>query len=294
MAVSTLEYELEALPELGGSHESYETESYETEWEGDRESEQFFGALAGLAKKGVGWLTKSGSPQRRFALSAARKALSQGLPAAGRWAGTKIGGANGSGAGAQLGAKAASALGDLLPQQEMEAEWEMEGELNPVRRWYPDAMLEHMGHAAAETENEVEAEALAGAMIPLAARAVPKAAPAILRATPALVCGVAGVTRALRQGPGTKPLVRVLPAIVKNTAKKIAQQTASGQPVSPQAAVQTLAKETAKVLGDRGQATQAFKRSQQLDRQFHKVAGVRGKKQGCGCSKCQHCSGASR
>ena len=49
MAVSALEYELEALPELGSAHESQETE-----WEGESESEQFFGALANLAKKYAG------------------------------------------------------------------------------------------------------------------------------------------------------------------------------------------------------------------------------------------------
>ncbi len=289
MAVSALEYELEALPELGSAHESQETE-----WEGESESEQFFGALANLAKKGAGWLTASGSPQRRFALWAARKALSQGLPAASRWAGTKIGGSSNGATGARLGKKAASTLGNLLPQQETEFEWEMESELNPVRKWYPDAMLEHMGHAAAETENETEAEALAGAMVPLAARAVPAAAPAILRAAPALVCGVAGVTRALRQGPGTKPLVRVVPAIVRSAANALAKQTAVGNSVTPQAAVRTLANETMRVLGNRGQAAQAFKRSQQLDRQFHKVAGVRGGKAGCGCSKCHNCGAKAR
>jgi hypothetical protein len=286
MAVSALQDELEALPELGSAHESHETE-----WEDDSESEQFFGTLANLAKKGAGWLTASGSPQRRFALWAARKALSQGLPAAGRWAGNKIGG---SSSGAQLGKKTASMLGDLLPQQEAEFEWEMEGELNPVRKWYPDAMLEHMGHAAAETESEAEAEALAGAMVPLAARAVPAAAPAILRATPALVCGVAGLTRALRQGPGTKPLVRVVPAIVRSAAKALSKQMAVGNSVTPHAAVRTLATETMRVLGNRGQAAQAFKRSQQLDRQFHKVAGVQGAKSACGCSKCNSCGAKAR
>ena len=29
------------------------------------------------------------------------------------------------------------------------------GELSPIRRVYPDAMLEHMGHAAAETESDL-------------------------------------------------------------------------------------------------------------------------------------------
>ena len=56
-------YEAEVLPELGTAHE-FESEF---EFESELESEQFFGALANLARRGVGWLTSAGSPQRRFA-----------------------------------------------------------------------------------------------------------------------------------------------------------------------------------------------------------------------------------
>src|SRR4051795_10479779 len=122
MAASALEYELEALPELGAAHESHEME-----WEGESESEQFFGALANLAKREAGWLTTAGSPQRRFALWAARQALNRGLPALGNLVGSRIG-SNGA-TGTNLGQQAASWLGGLLPQQEFEAEWE--GEISP-------------------------------------------------------------------------------------------------------------------------------------------------------------------
>ena len=290
MAAAALEYELEALPELGMAQESHE---HEMEMEGESESEQFFGSLANLAKRGAGWLGASGSPQRRFALWAARKALSQGLPAAGRWAGTRLGGSASGTAGADIGSQVSSFLSDLLPQQEAEMEWESEAELNPVRKWYPDAMLEHLGHAAAETENEAEAEALAGAMIPLAARVVPSAAAAMMRATPALVCGLAGVTRALRRGPGTKPLVRVVPSIARRTAAAIGRQAAAGTPVSPQAAVKALAAETMRVLGGRQEAAQAFRRSQRLDRQFH---GMPAKSRAtCNCAgKCESCGAKAR
>jgi hypothetical protein len=55
------EYEFEVLPELGAGHES--------ELEGDLESEQFFGALGNLARRGAGALTAPGSPQNRVALA---------------------------------------------------------------------------------------------------------------------------------------------------------------------------------------------------------------------------------
>src|SRR5215831_9542466 len=145
--------------------------------------------------------SSAGSPQRRFALSIARQALNRGLPSIGRWVGGQIGG--GANAGSALGARTASWLSGLLPQQELAGEFEEELEVSPVRKIYPDAMMEHLGHAAAETLSEAEAEALAGAMIPLAGRLVPRAAPAIMRATPGLVCGLAGVVRGLRRDPAT-------------------------------------------------------------------------------------------
>src|SRR5215469_11316331 len=69
---------------------------------------------------------------------------------------------------------------------EWEGEFEDEGEAmaNPLRRVYPDAMMEHLGHAAAEAESEAEAEAFVGALIPLAAGLARKAAPHVARATP--------------------------------------------------------------------------------------------------------------
>jgi hypothetical protein len=253
------EYETEALPELGAAHE------FEYEYEGELESEQFFGALANLARRGAGWLTTPGSPQRRFALAAARQALNRGLPALGRWAA----GPN----GATAGTIGADLLGSVLPQQEYEAELAGEFEVNPMRKIYPDAMMEHLGHAAAETQSEAEAEALAGAMIPLAARIVPRAAPTLMRATPGLVCGLSGVVRGLHRSPSTRPLMRIIPAIVRRTALSVAQQAARGAPVTPQTAVRTLARQTLRVLGNPQQSASAFRRSRALDRQFHRMCG---------------------
>lgn len=277
MAAPALAYEMGSSHEFGASHES--------EWEAQAESEQFFGALANLARQGASWATAAGSPQRRFALWAARQALNRGLPALGSIVAPRVGAS--AGAGSQLGTQAASWLGGLLPQQEYE--WEMEGELNPVRKWYPDAMLEHLGHAAAAAESEAEAEALAGAMIPMAARAVPQAAAALTSATPGLVCGLAGVVRALRANPATRPLLRVVPAIVRGTALTVSRQAAAGRPVSPRNAVRALAQQTLNVLGSPKQAAQAFRRSQVLDRRVHNGRATTG-----GCPHCHHCNRAAR
>src|ERR1700730_643073 len=109
--------------------------------------------------------------------------------------------------------------GEYEGEYELEGEWEDEYEdegealANPYRRVYPDAMMEHLGAAAAEAETEAEAEAFIGALVPLAAGLVRAAAPHVARATPNLVKGLSRVAKSLRRNPTTRPLVRTLPTI---------------------------------------------------------------------------------
>jgi hypothetical protein len=173
-------------------------------------------------------------------------------------------------------AAARSALGGLggvasTPAPEFEAEWEFESELNPIRRVYPDALMEHLGHAAAEAESEAEAEAFIGALIPLAARLVPRVAPMIMRAAPNLIRGISRATRVLRANPATRPLVRAIPTVVRRTAADIARQAARGQSVTPRAAVRTLARQTAQVLTNPQRCGRAIQRSTAVDRIYHRA-----------------------
>jgi hypothetical protein len=130
------EYELEALaePEAEGEFENEFEEESELEAEAEEEAEAFFSRLAKLARRAMS------SPALR-----------------------RVG---------QVAAQAA--LAGVQPQAEYEEETEFEAEsiLSPIRRVYPDALMEHFGHAAAEAESEVEAEALVSALVPLARRAV--------------------------------------------------------------------------------------------------------------------------
>jgi hypothetical protein len=259
--MSTMALELEAVPE-------YEDE-LEFEWEGELESEEFFRRLAGLAQQAVRSPTL-----RRAAQVAARSAARSAVGSLGG-VGVALGGAARP-AGAQAGAAGGAALGrilaDLLPRQgggpQRELEWEAEA--NPIRRVYPDALMEHLGHRAAETGSEAEAEALMSALVPLAARLAPQAVGAILRVSPQLARGVAGVTRALRADPATRPLVRTVPRIVRATAASIARQAASGQPVTPRRAVSTLAGQTARTLASPQRCAMAWQRSQALDHTYHR------------------------
>jgi hypothetical protein len=164
-------------------------------------------------------------------------------------------------------------------------ESELESELNPIRRVYPDAMMEHMAHAAAEAANAQEAAeqffpliGLAAAkLLPLAAKAIPmaaKALPKIMKVAPKLTRAVSNVTRTLYRSPQTRPLVRTVPTIARRTMTSLARQAAQGRPVTPQRAVRMLAAQTNRMLSSPQQCAQAYRRSRELDRQAHRVAGV--------------------
>jgi hypothetical protein len=154
---------------------------------------------------------------------------------------------------------------------EWEGEFEDEGEAmaNPLRRVYPDAMMEHLGHAAAEAETEAEAEAFVGALVPLAAGLVKSAAPHVARATPHLVRGLSKVTHSLRGKPATRPLVQAIPTIAARTTRSLARQVAHGRPITPRRAIRTLAGQTAAVLRDPRTRHRVVRHARALDRNYH-------------------------
>jgi hypothetical protein len=161
-------------------------------------------------------------------------------------------------------------------EDELEGEWETEAEafVNPLRRVYPDAeraLMEHLGRAAAEAESEEEAEAFIGALIPLAARLVPQVAPAIMRAAPQLIKGVGRVVSQLRQQPQTRRLVQAVPTIVARTAQSLGAQARAGRPLTAGRAVQTLARQSRRVLQSPVQRQQALRASRTFDRHYHRV-----------------------
>ncbi len=161
--------------------------------------------------------------------------------------------------------------GEFELEDEWEGEFEDESEAmaNPLRRVYPDAMMEHLGHAAAEAETEAEAEAFVGALVPLAAGLVKAAAPHVARATPQLVRGLSKVTHELRGKPATRPLVRAIPTIAARTTQSLARQVAHGRHITPRRAIRTLAGQTAAVLRDPRTRRRVVRHARALDRNYH-------------------------
>jgi hypothetical protein len=230
------ESEMEALPELEDEFE----EEFEGEMEGEFEEEME--DEAGL--EGEGWL-----------------------------------GALGNIAGSLLGES------EDEYESEFESEDELEGEVNPIRKIYPDAMMEHLGELAAEAESEDEAAehflpligmaaskllpVVAKAVAPMARKALPKIARALTKATPGLTRGVGKVAKALHRNPQTRHLLRAVPGIARRTVGSIAHKVARGGHVTPRTAVQTLARQTRRVLGTPRLRGQALRRHNHLERRFH-------------------------
>lgn len=180
-----------------------------------------------------------------------------------------------------------NAVGSLLGEQEYEDEFESEAEqeISPIRKIYPDAMMEHLGELAAEAETEDEAAehflpligmaatkllpVIARSVAPLAKKALPHIARAVSRSTPHLTKGIGRVARTLHRNPQTRHLLRTVPSIARRTIGNIAHQAARGRRVSPQVAMHTLARQTRRVLASPARRTHVLRRHQNLERKFH-------------------------
>jgi hypothetical protein len=172
---------------------------------------------------------------------------------------------------------------------ELEDELETEMEISPIRKIYTDAMMEHMGELAAESETEDEAvehflplvamaakkllPVAAKALAPLAKRALPKIARAVTRVEPHLTRGVGRIARGLHRRPAARHLLKAVPGIARRTVHTIARHAARGRPVTPRAAVRTLAHHTRRVLGHPQRRAHALRRHRRLEKHFHRGVG---------------------
>jgi hypothetical protein len=187
---------------------------------------------------------------------------------------------------------------DLLSEHGLESELESEfegemagfGEISPVSKVYPDAMMEHLAHAAMEAESEHEAAEgflpliplIASKLLPLAAKALPKlagralpqVARAIHRVTPQLTRSVGNLARTLHRNPQTRPLLRVVPSIARRAVTTIARQAAAGRPITPQSAVRVLARQNHRVLSNPRIVGRVLRQSRQMDGRYHRVSGL--------------------
>lgn len=167
-----------------------------------------------------------------------------------------------------------------------EAEAEAEEEISPIRKIYPDAMMEHLGEMAFEAETEEEAAehflplvgmaaskllpVVAKAVAPMAKKALPKIAHAVTKATPHLTKGIGHVAKTLYRDPRARHLLKTVPAIARRTVGSIARQAAHGRHVTPHTAVRTLARQARHVLGHPGHRRHALRQHNRLEHRFHR------------------------
>jgi hypothetical protein len=196
-----------------------------------------------------------------------------------------------------------------VTQREFETE-SGEHELSPIRRVYPDAMMEHLAHEAQEAETEQEAVEAFLPLIPLvAAKALPlamKAAPLVaklgakvlpqlagkvlpkiagkvaprlfgqfMRSAPQMSRAVQGLTRKLWQNQRTRPLLRTVPTIVRRASVQLMKGAMRGRPITPRNAVRAIASNSVRVLSNPRAGVGAYRRSRRLDRRFHAPRGRR-------------------
>ena len=194
-------------------------------------------------------------------------------------------GALGNIAGSLLGESEDEYEDEYESEYEAEDEYESEDEISPIRKIYPDAMMEHLGELAAEAESEDEAAehflpligmaaskllpVVAKAIAPKAKRAIPKIAHAVTKATPHLTKSIVKVAKALHRNPQTRHLLKTVPGIARRTVGNIAHKVARGGHVTPHAAVRTLARQTRRVLGTPAHRKQALRRHHHLERRLH-------------------------
>lgn len=296
--VNLSEFENELLPES-------ELESlYESELELENPEAFGWSDIKKAAGDAATWASDTwrdiqtpGTNARRIAIDVDKAAITGGTTLLGSAIGAAAGGV-----GAPIGGTIGNIVGQgissaLLPPSvyegefEFESEFESEFELSPIRRVYTDAMLEHIAHEALESESEQEAAGrmlkvvpmAAGKVIPtvarkvsprLAVRVVPRVTKAVYRVTPQLTRGVSNITRTLFRNPRSRHLVRTVPSIARNTVTQIARQAALGRTVSPQTAVRILQRQAHRVIANPQQTTVVLRRSNALDRGFHRIAGI--------------------
>jgi hypothetical protein len=158
--------------------------------------------------------------------------------------------------------------------QELEAELEDITRLErPSTAAMEEALLmEHLANLAAGTDDEGEAEAFLGAVVPLVSKLIPQVA----KAVPALAKGVASVGRQIWQDPETRRFVRTVPSMVRRTAADIATQYGAGRDIGVQDVTRSLARQVGQVLREPDQRAAAMRRNRELDRQYHRLVRTKG------------------
>jgi hypothetical protein len=117
-----------------------------------------------------------------------------------------------------------------------------------IHEAHPELVAELMAEIAAGAQHEAEAEAMTGAAVVITLSAADRAA--LRRLIPHLVRGAAILTRILRRRRITRPAVRAVPTIVRQTARALRRRAATGAPVTRRTAGAVMGAVTRRILSN--------------------------------------------
>ncbi|HEV7427097.1 MAG TPA: hypothetical protein VGQ46_12075 [Thermoanaerobaculia bacterium] len=120
-------------------------------------------------------------------------------------------------------------------------------------------MGEYMASIAANAQTDTEAEAQIGASVIISLS--PADRDALRALLPSLTRGAAVLTRLLRHNRRTRPVVRVVPTIVKRTAVALRKRADAGQQVTKKTAAKVMAAQTKRVIGSPSVCARAMQRN---------------------------------
>jgi hypothetical protein len=175
--------------------------------------------------------------------------LKQIAPIAGRAVGGVVGGPAGLKIGGFIGDTIKNLEGEEFEDHYGDDREDSEDEINattvPGLTEANDLLAEVLAAEAAESEDEAEAQSLAGG---IATQIMNGAPMKIRRATPIIIKRTTCLTRVLRKSSRTRPLIKAIPTIQKSTLATLTRKAAKGKPITPQTVVRTMAKQTTRIL----------------------------------------------
>jgi hypothetical protein len=269
-------HELEMEGELESAHELEMESEFESEFE---TGEQFFGGIGKLLKRAAPLLKKVA----RVAAPMVANAIVPGI------GGSIVGSLLGETEGEMEIYEHEVHEHELHELHELEGEMEGEGEIHEASHEVAheiashemtshEALAEMMAEAASHEMNEAHAEAMVGAAV------VTVLSPADRRALrqllPDLVRGAAVLTRILRRRRITRPVVRVVPNIIRRTVKTLKRQAAAGIPITRRTTARAAATQVRRVLNNPTACAAAVSRNVRVGRamkrprrRYRRVAG---------------------
>jgi hypothetical protein len=135
----------------------------------------------------------------------------------------------------------------------------------PRSRSKPEqSLMESLGVLAAEAQSDVEADALVGSLLPLAARQFPSAAPILRGMDSRLQRGLRQAARVMRQDPRTRAWVKTLPIIVSQAARSLEREQGRGRTLSPDLVRRVLRHQAWVVLADPTRRRRAIRQADAL------------------------------